>query len=86
MTIERHSKNEYYLSIDLINSIVKVRAQINREQGSAKIQAFNPLTKKYHRTVIRSLSNFSPNEYQAISWLMISAKQLVTRMGLVELL
>lgn len=67
MTIERHTKSEYLLTIDLINTTVKVRAQLNREQGFAKVQAFNPLTKKYHRTVIRSLSNFSPNEYQAIN-------------------
>lgn len=85
MIVERHSKREYLLSIELPNKIVKVRAQLNREQGFAKVQAFNPLTNKYHRTVNRSLSNFSPNEYQAINWLIISAKQLVTRMGLVEL-
>ena len=86
MIVERHSKREYLLSIELPNKIVKVRTQLNREQGFAKVQTFNPLTNKYHRTINRSLSNFSPNEYQAINWLMISASAMIVRMGLVELL
>ena len=85
MIIERHSKKEYLLLKELPGSTVRVRAQIDRERKSAKIQAYNPLTKKYHRKVNRALSNFSPNEYEAVNWLMISAAEMVVRMGLVEL-
>lgn len=85
MEVLRHTKREYHLSIELPNNILKVRAQINREIGSAKIQAFNPMSNSYHRNVSKSLGKFTENEYQAIQRLMLSASAMVVRMGLVEL-